>query len=427
MIDQEMNKKIVKHIFTDAIILFPILNSAHIGDRNIGFGDIFLVMAYGIIIIQRGLLLKLRIRKADIPFWIYIGYLCFISIANGVLIKGFELSSSAIPLMRYIFYGLVIVGNKQLFDTEHGIKLYISVCVAETIYGYIQYVLMIFRGIVLPFVLPFTTMEYGVNGADYNATLYQSFLQVDGFRFVGFFPEASHFAEYTLLAVILVLFKRRRSYKDIVVAVMISIAIVLTKSSIGIFGLGIIFGYYLFAIRHISTKRFLERVSIVLSAVLIVYLLGNRLELIEFISERLRRITEQKYAVSGNVRLLRGLTVYRKAPLLQQIFGIGAGNYANFVEVFNITTFYDLVMDRTNEFMNAFSLLLIRSGLVGTTLYALFCAKLFSKLTTIQFLMGLIWIELFFTENIFFTPIYVLYLWFLNADIKSVSSFQSIN
>ena len=66
-----MNKKIVKHIFTDAIILFPILNSAHIGDRNIGFGDIFLVMAYGIIIIQRGLLLKLRIRKADIPFWIY--------------------------------------------------------------------------------------------------------------------------------------------------------------------------------------------------------------------------------------------------------------------------------------------------------------------------------------------------------------------
>ena len=123
--------------------------------------------------------------------------------------------------------------------------------------------------------------------------------------------------------------------------------------------------------------------------------------------------------------MLRGFIVFGKAPLLQQIFGIGAGNYANFVETFNITTFYDLVMDRTNEYMNAFSLLLIRSGIVGTMIYIFFAVRLFGNLTTVQRLIFLIWLELFFTENIFFTPIYVLYLCFLKADIGSVPSFQT--
>lgn len=410
---ESKKKSIINRFFTASIILFPILNSAHIGDMNFGFGDVLLVLTYMLVLFWQGRSIKLKINKDSSLFWIYIIYLCVVSVMNCFIIPGFEFSSILGSLVRYAFYGLIIFSNRKYADYEYGIKFYINVCLMEAIYGLIQFFLTLTFGIVLPYVLPFTTMEYGVYGADYNAQLLSVFQNVDGIRLVGFSPEPSHFAQYTVFSIIFLLYKKNRRKIDFVKLCVISIAILLTKSSIGIIALLFVITFYMVTERHLNVRKAISRIGIISISILVAVILNNRYDVITFIQERISSINERTYAVSGNLRLIRGYMVYSKAPWNIKIFGIGCGNYANFVNQFNISIFFDNVMDKTNEYMSASSLLLVRTGAIGAMIFFFFCTKLFVHLNKIQKIIFFVWIELFFSENLFFVPRFVLIMWFM--------------
>ena len=410
----------IRRIFTSSIILFPILNSAHIGDMNFGYGDVILILGYGLMLLAHARQFRAKFTKESAPFWTFIAYIGCISVINCLCISGFEFSSMLMPLIRCTFYGLILYTNRRYVDYEFGLNLYINVCFLEAIYGLVQFALTLTVGINLPYVLPFTTMEYGSYGADYNATLLKTFQTVDGIRLVGFFPEASHFTQYTILSIIFLLFKAKKTRKDIIKLCVISVAIMLTKSSIGIIAYGFILVYYLITEKHVSAKKLLTRVSLIFAGVVVFLLISNHMDLIGFISERIRRVTEKTYAVSGNLRLVRGFLVFGQAPINIKLFGIGCGNYANFIDAYGISTFFDLVMDRTNEFMNAFSLLLIRSGIIGTVIFSVFLINLYRGLNRMQKLIFFVFLELLFTENIFFSPVFVLFIWFMQARLDGV-------
>lgn len=374
-----MKSKKIKRLFTAVVILFPILNSAHIGNLNFGFGDLFLVLTYLLITLLYSCSKKFNFNKTNILFLGFLIYLGGISLFNCLANSKFEFSSMLTPYIRYVFYGLIIFNNKNFIDIDFGVKFYVNVCLIETIYGLIQFLMTLTTGIALPYVLPFTTMEYGSYGADYNLQLLYTLQYIDGIRFVGFFPEASHFAQYTILAIVFLLYKKNRGKLDIIKLVMISLGIILTKSSVGIIAYLFVITYYFVTTKHISKKEFITRFTLIIVFVGLFVIIQNRLDIFGFIQERFRRISEKQYAVSGNLRLLRGYIVYNEFPLFFKIFGIGSGNYANFVEGYNIRTFFDLTMDRTNEYMNAFSLLLIRTGIAGTVLYTIFSIKFFKN------------------------------------------------
>lgn len=413
-----INNKATKKIFTAVIILFPILNSAHIGNRNFGYGDAVLVLVYVLMLFTRGRPLKFSFQKESIPFVIFLLYLGSISLINCILVPQFGFVSMLNPFMRYSFYGIILFTNKSFFDYEFGVSFYVNVCLAETLYGFIQFVLTFTNGTILPYVFPFTTMEYGIYGADYNKQLLHIFQEIDGIRLVGFFPEASHFAQYTIISVVILLYKKNKKRGDLVKLILISIAIILTKSSVGILALVFVSAYYIMTDKYVNSNKIFFRIILVIVGGILLIIINNHLEIVGFIQERIRRISEKTYAVSGNLRLLRGFIVFSKAPLRFEIFGIGCGNYANFVETYDINTFFDLTMNRTNEYMNAASLLMIRSGLIGTMIYMLSSFVLFININKIHRVIFFIWMELFFTENIFFSPMYVLFMWFIVAGVR---------
>ena len=405
--------KKTRKFFTASLILFPILNSAHIGNLNFGFGDAFLVLAYGIALLSHANKIKCGINKDSITFWPFVIYLIVITIINCSTIPSFKFSSIFMPIIRYTFYGIVLYSNRKFFDREFGKKFYINTCVIEALYGLLQFAITIIAGIALPYVLPFTTMEYGSYGADYNATVLWTMQNVDGMRLVGFFPEASHFAQYTIICIVFLLFTDDKSKKNIIKLIIVSLAILLTKSSVGIICYGIILIYYMMTEKHMSAKKLFTRIALLVLATFALLIIGNKMNILDFIRERLSQINERTYAVSGNIRIIRGFLIYGEAPLHIKIFGIGCGNYVNFIDYYHIKTFFDLVMDRNNEYMNAFSLLLIRSGIVGTGIFSVFAGKLFMKINREQKAIFYVWILLLFTENIFFSPIFVLLLWFM--------------
>lgn len=407
-------------LFTVAVVLFPILNSSHVGNLNFGYGDLLLVFVFVAKILPNILASKLVLEEKK--FWVFMGYLGLVSIVECVVTPSYSILSMLVPYMKYVFYGIIIFGCMKYFDTGYGIKFYINVCVMESVYSFIQYILTVITGIALPYVFPFSNMEYGINGALYNAQLLQT-LNVEGIRGVGFFPEPSHFAEYTIFSIVFLLFKERKNRIDIIKFIIISFGILLTKSSIGIISwvIAVLF-YYFYSMKQVSKKHFVRIVFTLVMLIAIFVSLGIKFDVFSFIMQRLETINERTWAVSGNLRLLRGFIIYGETPWFIKVFGIGCGNYSNFVDTYNIQTFFDRVMSRTNEYMNGVSTILLRSGVIGGFLYINFCCTLFKNLTKAQrviFWMGII---ILCTEYFFFAPIFVMYLCFLNTPMVNAEN-----
>lgn len=409
-------KNNLSKLLVASIILLPILNSSHIGNLNLGYGDITLAILFLLGILPQ--IWKSTLKIEAKKFWIFLLYLGIVSIVNCCVISTYSFESMFIPYIKYIFYALIIFGSIKYCDVKYGINFYINVCTVESIYLFIQYILTVTIGINLPYVFPYVNMEYGIYGSTYNSQLLQT-LKYEGIRGVGFFPEPSHFAEYTIFAIILILFKKEKNKRDNIKCVLILLGIILTKSTIGILALLIVFYcYYLKNVKKINKKRFLNRIVWSGVGVILVCIIANKLDVIKFIISRLETITERTWAVSGNLRLLRGFLVYREAPTLIKIFGIGCGNYLNFINAFGIQTFFDRVMNSANEYMNGASAILLRSGIIGSFLYLIFALDFFRRSNTVKRIIFIIGLEILFTENFFFSPIYVMHMCLLQMRLE---------
>lgn len=393
-----------------AIVLLPILDSSHIGDTSIGFGTILLIAATIWAVIFYG---RLKISLGNKKMFLYMMYFLLISLICCSIIPSFSLINMAVQYTKYAIYAVSIFGAYYFCDWEWCKKLYINVCFLESIYAIIQLFLNVTTNIRLPFVFPYTTMEYGMLGSEYNARLI-NIMNFEGFRAVGFFPEPSHFAEYTIFSIIFLMDQKNKSKGSYMKLVVISAALFLSMSSIGLLAYAMIFiVYYIRNMQHTGKNKFF---ALAFAGVLLVIgfiYAGIEFGVFDFIQNRLSTISEKKWAVSGNTRLLRGFMVYGKSNIFVKIFGFGAGNYKNFIDHFQISTFFDLQMNKYDEYMNGASFLLLHSGLIGALLYLSFCVNLYKDGSQMKKMLLLVNILIFFTEYFFFTPIYVMSMFFI--------------
>lgn len=334
-------------------------------------------------------------------------YFFIVSLITSLAVSGYSISNTFTRYLRYLFYSIIIFQCKDYIDWDYGIKFYIKVCYIESIYLLIQFVLSFLNIVDLPYVFPYAMMEYHTWGAKYNQQLRELF-RTETLRGVGFFPEASHFAQYAIFSIPILLYnglnlKKRNSIGKFVV---ISIAILLTFSSIGV--IGYLLTVLIYACSKLKTRRQIIRgIILLLLSIVLLTVFNSKLNLYDFVMERISGITVTRYPTSGNQRMMRGFYIFNALPTPNKIFGIGCGNFTNAMMALNVHTIFDAFLPLTNEFMSGISTVMVDSGIIGTVLFIGFyihqwrIMDIVHKIFMINILIALV------TENFFFQSIFV--------------------
>lgn len=369
----------------------------------------------GIILVMCLLLGRFKIKITNKFYWIAILYLILISLSLTAIIISYSFLGTIVRIFRVLFYTFLGFALAPLYwEQEYGKKVYVNLVSIASGIVLLQFIILQMTNRFIPFVLP--EMNLSTNYAtsnDFLLAMEQDFiLYGKSIRVSGLFLEPAHFCEFTVFSIVFLLFEENNKKIDYVKIGIITAAIILSGSAIGFFSLSIIYILWVaFTVKsgNISIKNFFLIIVIILSGCIATY----QFDLLKKALWRILTVKDSS-ASTGNLRLLRGFIVYKKMPMLFQIIGMGIGNYSAFITTYDITTFFDATLNRTNEFMNSISIILVSGGIIGFTLYLFALVKFFWCADKIQKILYLIFIIILVTSNNFYKETYMMMLIFIS-------------
>lgn len=401
-----LHKNNLQKIFTSYVIILPILNiycSHYINALRIGeivgvFMAILLLAAT-----------KSKFVLSNIEYWIAIAYIFFQSIVLTGFIPTYTISDTFVRLGRVLFYTYFALRlAPSFFNWEFGVNLYIKLSVLCSLVLITQFVVLQVSFKFVPFVLPGMNLSTNFsNSEEYYHSLIQGINWYGkGLRCSGFFLEPAHFCEFVIFSLVFLL-SAKKSKTNLFCIGIIGFSILISGSAIGFFSFAFI---YITSIFHrVTAKKILFSFLILILAISISYYLN----LFDKAFYRLSTVSSTVEATTGNLRLLRGYVIYNEMPLFYKIFGMGFGNYENFVEYYNIQTMFDTFLPRSNEFMNGISVILTSGGIIGISIYLAFFIKIYFRLDYVRKIIFFVFVLILFSSNIFYKETYMLGLVFM--------------
>lgn len=403
-------KKDLRHIFTIAMVLMPILNIYSTSFlKALCLGEFCGILLIPILLIFRG-----EIFKVSYSYWGFVIYLFFLSLLLTVFIPQYVFSETVIKLLKFIFYTLnIFFFSSTFFEYEYGKRLYINTSYAASLYLLAQYFAKIILNIQLPVVLPHANLAYILSTSEeYNIALQRTYaLQ---YRPSGFFLEPAAFCQYTIYSLIFLMFIPNKSKKENGMIFVISAAILLTYSAIGYVALvSFLIVWFIWTRKK---RNFTTNVSIVLTVGLAFVWLNSRFDFWGSTAQRIATVSSTS-VTTGTMRLLRGLIVFLKLPLWAKFTGIGIGNFGAFVEKYDIVTFFDGGIARTSEYMNAFSTILVSAGVIGLVIYVRSMWQIYKMSNKCQRCLVIVLSLVMVSSNVFFSASYMLPMIFIYIGI----------
>lgn len=229
----------------------------------------------------------------------------------------------------------------------------------------------------------------------------------DSFRPSGPFCEPSAFAQFALFSLFYFLYIRR----NWLAAFLLTAALLLSTSSLGLVGIALLYGIFLLRLDKLcgvskKTKyRILAAIGITAAA-----LIG----LLAHMDVWLIRRTLAGSSIQ--VRLLRSIELYSLMTPLEKLFGIGMQNQANYLDFHGIilaNDTYETVAGASREFAGLMGYLLCTTGIMGLSAFALPLVRLLKKSWRTAVITGLfLYISLFcsiFTQHIMVLGIALIY------------------
>lgn len=214
--------------------------------------------------------------------------------------------------------------------------------------------------------------------------------------------------------------------KELLVAIIVSVAILLTGSTSGVIALAIMWGLSIFSYKLSKTTKIF---IITLSIAAVVAFLN-----LSIFRDSLDKIL---YELSGdssnmNTRVLRGWMIYSVLDTRSQIFGISDHDLSSFIYG-NASEFTWQTGYEDNFYLNAAQLLFIRTGLAGAVLYVWMLIRLWRSTNKIVkpylvFVIVSMFFENYFFINGMFVMQYVVLLSYLEKfESKKVVKVKSRN
>lgn len=217
----------LKKILTILIVLLPILSLYSLPNSKVLIFDVIIAALYPIMFYD---MLKRNEKIRRIFYWPLCLPLLYIIIQCVILLglSSYDSNSILFRSLHNVFYMFtVIFFIKQYFDIEFGLKVLCFTAVISTIYIIVQYVLINAIGYYLPGTLPFfkTVVD------EFNKTIMESGLKI---RPRAFFSEPSAYSCFIALFLIIDLFSgRKRKFTDYILDILVSVGLLLARSTTG--------------------------------------------------------------------------------------------------------------------------------------------------------------------------------------------------
>ena len=346
------------------LAILPIIGIYSVAGINISNIALVLFAIYGCyksVVVKKKLIIT-SIDKTLIVFFIYTILLSFINLMGTRRIDLVDLITKYAHLFCFLF--IVVVFRRGIFKKELSIKPFVYVALISSCFLFVQFILYNFAGVKL----------YGVLEA------YRTNITDDITRPSAFFVEPAHFCRYCCLPLYYLMFKdnsERRVFKII----LISLAVLLSKSSIGYITLAMIWLLWLIKnVRdgYIKTRSVIIGSFIVIPGIIGAVILSSRYGLFDFVLDHVAGLN-MKEITSGNVRVFRGIFIWIKEGMLSKVFGVGFANVKSYLISNGIRTIFDGQLEIGNEYMSALSYILVMSGIIGIAIFLFAIGKLFIK------------------------------------------------
>lgn len=398
----------LRKIYTLLIALMPILNIyATKWINSLGVGEFLGIIILLVLCFWEH---KYKIVIQNKYYWLFVLYLSLNSLILTVLIPDYLFSETIIRIFKTLFYtSIIFLFSYQYFDLQYFEKIYLQITFFASIYLLLQYFVYKLIGINLPTVLPNTNLLNIASSEEFKITLLRRYKYE--YRPSGFFTEPSHFCQFVIYSVPIILTRSRKSMWHYIVLILTTIAILISGSAIGYVCLTVIISIWLISAKKMRTRFTIFVMAIVFAIISIKY---------GFLEKALYRFSTVKTigASTGTLRLLRGFIVFNALPFGYKIFGIGAGNYAAFINAYNIVTMFDNTLERENEYMNTISMLFVYGGIVGAMLYIYALCQIIRKANRLQIMCFAILLLLIVSSNIFYTATYIMPMLLISNKIN---------
>jgi hypothetical protein len=405
-------------IYTICILLLPVLNEYKLGAIDAAFlGEAIYICFIVFSFFCKPLNKKFTFDNSFI--WIFLLYTAVFSPITLFFQGSCDTASIIGKFGRLIIYfGGFLLWGQYYFDIPFAIRAYKLLAVVFSFFLIFQSLVYTITGQLIVGIL-FKNMTINM-GESYTYAQYIAYLKHVGFRPTSFFTEPSHFCQYSMIPLILSLFPFNntdsKDKTDYFTAIIISAAGLFSYSTSALIFIALIWLLWLFF--YIPKKSFAKMIIGLIALVITVFILQQKTNIFQKFVERFSTITYD-YGTTGTQRLLRGLYIWNAEGTYNKIIGVGLGNVSEYLIANNIRTIFDTGLLLGNEYMNAFSYVLVFSGVVGFILYCLALYKYFIAANRTQKIIFLIFIILNASACIFVNATYMLYMLFITYKFKA--------
>lgn len=346
------------------LALLPIVGIYSIAGINISNFTLIMLVLYGF---YRCIFVKKRLRctsidKTLIVFYIYTMIISVINLMTSTKVDAIDVVTKYIHL--FCFISIIVLFRKGMFKNDLSIKPFIDVALIASCFLILQFVLFNFAGIKL----------YGVLEA------YHTNITDDITRPSSFFVEPAHFCRYCSLPLYFLIFKDDSDNK-IFKIILISLAILLSKSSIGYITFAVIWLFWLLKrVRdgYMKIGTVIKGMLIVIPSIIVAVTLSFKYELFSFVSDHVAGLNMTEIT-SGNVRVFRGFFIWFQEGFISKFSGVGFANVKSYLISNGIRTIFDGQLETGNEYMSAISYILVMSGIVGMAIFLFALVKVYLK------------------------------------------------
>lgn len=234
-------------------------------------------------------------------------------------------------------------------------------------------------------------------------------------RPVAFFTEPAMVVAY--LTPVLLFAQQKR---ELGIAIIVSVAILLSGSTSGVIALGIMWGASIFSYK--MSKAVKMFIVVLLGAAVVVFLNSP------LFSDSLEKISYEMSGDSSNmaVRALRGWWVYGVLDTRAQLLGITDYDIANYVYG-NASEFTRQTGFEENYYLNTAQRILIQTGLVGAVIYIWMLVKVWMNTEKeIKPYLLVVIISMFFASNFYTNGMFVMQFIVILSYLKRYTSPKEI-
>ena len=393
-----------KYILPFLIVVIPLLRPYSISGINLDILAL-LVVCFLFVIINRRFPVKNFILK---PYAIFTVYSMLIPPLAAVYLMGGGFSVVFLPLVVYIFISMVA----EKSDFQQSFRIYKWIVIACCVFFFIQEIVYHTTSLRISGLLPFLDNAY-TKSLDMST---EDLIERQGSisRSSSIFLEPAHFVQYIAPCLCIMLLKKECS--SILGILIVTLAMLLSRSGNGMVLLAISYTCYLFS-GKVKLGWKLLFIFVVTGGLLFFSTTQNGEEMLERTSELSTTNMERH---SGFVRVYRGYILWNELSDPLKVLGVGKDTGP----VFENSSFKWMFFSENDRFLNGIQSVLICNGIIGLIIILVFFYRIykFSAIDIYRRALLYSFLILMFMESIFNSSYMVFYLSLILCDYRKYIS-----